>query len=91
MHAAEDDVVLERAAREDRVLISKDTDFGDLLAESGAASPSVILFRRSSGEPEIQFGLLNQCLNGLVEHLQNGCIVIIEPEKVRIRKLPIGE
>ena len=52
LHAAEDSVVLAPAAAEERILVSKDTDFGDLLAESGAKEPSFILFRTASGEPD---------------------------------------
>jgi predicted nuclease of predicted toxin-antitoxin system len=90
MHAAEDEVVLSRAALEKRMLITKDTDFGDLLAGSGSAEPSVILFRRTSGEPDTQFELLRRILPYLEESLRGCCIIVIEPRKVRIRKLPIG-
>ena len=90
MHAAADEIVLSRAALEERILITKDTDFGDLLAESGSSEPSVILFRRTSGEPNVQFELLRKILAGLEESLRECCIVVIEPRRVRIRKLPIG-
>jgi predicted nuclease of predicted toxin-antitoxin system len=45
MSGAVDRVVLERANQEGRVVISADTDFGQLLAESGASGPSVVIFR----------------------------------------------
>ncbi len=47
--AADDEKVLAFAGQDDRTLVSADTDFGGILAQSGAGSPSVILFRREGG------------------------------------------
>ena len=46
MQRATDEAVLETAAAEGRVLVSGDTDFGMLLARSGATEPSFVLFRQ---------------------------------------------
>jgi len=55
LHAAEDEAVLARADAEGRILVTTDTDFGDLLA--GSNGPLIILFRRASGEPDILEGI----------------------------------
>jgi predicted nuclease of predicted toxin-antitoxin system len=89
LHAAEDEAVLARADAEGRILVTTDTDFGDLLA--GSNGPLIILFRRASGEPDIQFELLRRILEGIGDSLNDGCIVVAEPGKARIRTLPIGE
>src|SRR5260370_41824156 len=74
------------------MLVSADTDFGTVLAETGWPGPSLVLFRRTSGIPSIEFGSLSTCLRleEVREALQRGPIVVIEPSRVRIRALPIG-
>ncbi|MCA9891276.1 MAG: DUF5615 family PIN-like protein, partial [Anaerolineae bacterium] len=42
---ASDEVILERARLEDRIIISADTDFGTLLAQMQTNKPSFILLR----------------------------------------------
>ena len=46
-----DERVLAQAADDRRVLLSADTDFGEILARSGSPVPSVILFRRAAASP----------------------------------------
>jgi predicted nuclease of predicted toxin-antitoxin system len=46
-----DEKVLGRAASDGRVLLSADTDFGEILARSQSPIPSVILFRRTDRSP----------------------------------------
>jgi predicted nuclease of predicted toxin-antitoxin system len=87
-----DDVIFARAAAEDRVLVSADTDFSMILAQRQLAKPSVILFRRGTERhPQKQIDLLLANLQPIGEILEAGCIAVFEQKRIRIRRLPIGE
>jgi predicted nuclease of predicted toxin-antitoxin system len=91
LQAADDAVIFDRAAHEDRIIVSADTDFGTLLATRQEHKPSVLLFRRLGGrQPEQQVALLLANLNSLTVALEAGCVVVLEENRVRLRDLPIG-
>jgi predicted nuclease of predicted toxin-antitoxin system len=88
---AADIVIFERAAEDDRIILSADTDFGTLLALRGAAKPSVILFRLEGARtPYHQTALLLANMPSLVEALQRGCVAVLETGRIRVRALPFG-
>lgn len=75
---AEDDVVIfDRAAAEDRVLVSADTDFGTLLA------------LREEIRPESQLAILLKNLETIRVPLEEGGIIVFDQNRIRIRSLPI--
>ncbi len=91
MAAADDDVIFDRAAREGRVIISADTDFGTLLSLRRETAPSVMLLRRGSQRrPEKQVAVLLANLPNLADALEQGCIVVFDENRIRMRSLPIG-
>jgi predicted nuclease of predicted toxin-antitoxin system len=90
MQAASDQQIFDQATQDGRIIVSADTDFGMLLAIRKETAPSVILFRHGSQHrPADQAALLNANLAQLADALETGSIVVIEPERIRIRALPL--
>jgi predicted nuclease of predicted toxin-antitoxin system len=90
MQAASDQEILDHAAQDDRIVVSADTDFGTLLAIRKQSSPSVILFRHGSQHrPADQAALLKTNLPQIAAALDAGSIVVIQPDCIRIRALPL--
>lgn len=88
--SAIDSVVLQAALNDERVLLTLDTDFGTLLAHSGAALPSVVLFRGDvTRRPAGQAQLLLANLDQLEHALAQGALVVIGDGRLRVRALPI--
>ncbi len=90
LQSAPDPAVLAVALEQRRVLVTLDTDFGALLALSGARQPSVILFRGEVTRlPEGQAMLLLANLDQITADLNAGAAVVLGDERVRVRRLPI--
>lgn len=89
MSEAPDDEVLAAAKNAGAVLISSDTDFGELLARSNAAEPSVILLRRQEGRRASEItALILANLAAVAVDLDAGAFVVLDDDRVRIRSLP---
>lgn len=90
LHAVPDDLVFVAAERSKRVIVSADTDFGALLALRKSASPSFILFRKTTGvRPSVIATQLRDFLPRYQQETESGCILTVTTDLVRIRRLPI--
>jgi hypothetical protein len=79
------------AQHERRVIVSGDTDFGTLLALRRERSPSVVLFRHGTQRrPEQQSQILLANLATIEHDLAHASIVVVEPDRMRARALPLN-
>lgn len=88
MQASGDELILARAAEEDRVVITADTDYGMLVALGQLGKPSVVLLRRPRNTDE-RIRLLLLVLPNVETSLTNGAIVTIDRSQVRVPDLPV--
>jgi predicted nuclease of predicted toxin-antitoxin system len=82
--------VMEAAVEASRVVISADTDFGELLAKGHRTLPSVILLRRRH-DPPGQISAILAAMPDIAQTLEGGAVVVITEDRVRIRTLPIEQ
>jgi len=86
---AEDSAILSNAREENRVLLTHDRDFGELIAASGARLPSIIVFRLRDMRPGTVNPYLESIVNQHRELLDQRAIVSVTEGRVRVRLLPI--
>jgi predicted nuclease of predicted toxin-antitoxin system len=86
-----DDEVMALAIADDRILVTTDTDFGTILALTGAAGPSILLLRGIGDSVDERVDALLDVLLRAERVLSEGAVVVIEPDRYRIRYLPIDD
>lgn len=84
-----DPAIVEKARQEERIILTFDLDFGDLLAGSGEALPSVVIFRLRNTTPEFVAARLLEILAERGEYLAAGAIAIVQDTRYRLRRLPM--
>ena len=90
MRTATDLEILDFACADRRIIISADSDFGELLAFSGRQQPSYVRIEKTDGRSlESIVALLVHNLPPLTVELEYGCIVIIDDHRIRVRALPV--
>jgi predicted nuclease of predicted toxin-antitoxin system len=91
MLAASDKEILRRAAGDESIIVTADTDFSMMLALSGAQRPSVVLLRGCNELPQPAIAeLLIANLPVVTDDLAAGAIVSLSPTRLAVRSLPVG-
>ncbi|MBI2145421.1 DUF5615 family PIN-like protein [Candidatus Woesearchaeota archaeon] len=83
MPSASDEEVLAKAEKEDRILISDDKDFGELVVRLRKPSTGVILLRMASVDAKTRTGVVAEIVK---ERDIVGKLVIVKEGRVRIRQ-----
>jgi predicted nuclease of predicted toxin-antitoxin system len=86
----EDSCIVTKARTEGRIVLTFDLDFGEIMALSKTASPSVILFRMRNQTPGAVTPRLLQVIQECGPQLVSGAFVTVEDLGYRLRPLPIG-
>ena len=85
-----DAALLTFAAQTGRGIVSNDSDFGELLARTGAVRPSVLLLRRQrSVRADDLFRVVRRTVMACGADLERGAVVVADGTRLRVRRLPL--
>ncbi|MBI2504765.1 MAG: DUF5615 family PIN-like protein [Candidatus Latescibacteria bacterium] len=82
--------IFQKGGMEDRVIITFDLGFGEIVASS-RQTVSVIVYRLRNARARHQVDRLRAVLGVVTKDLERGAVVVIEETRHRVRRLPIGE
>lgn len=86
---APDEVILERARNERRIVVTADLDYPRLLALAQAEGPGLILFRGGDYSEQEAVERLMRVLEVVPNEELPNSIVVIEKGRIRRRRLPL--
>ena len=87
--SAPDAVLLAWARENGRVVFTNDLDFGAILAATSTRSPSVVQLRGKDVTPQGAGMFLMAALAHYAPELEKGALLSIDPERCRVRMLPV--
>ena len=82
--------IFAKANAEQRVLLTFDLDFGEILAHCAGQIVSVVLFRLHNTRTDHVIDRLATVLRHAGSALATGAIVVVEEARHRVRRLPLG-
>ena len=85
---ASDDDIVSYADVNASIIMTRDLDFGAYVAMSGKNWPSVVQLRARRGIPALHSELVLKAIAETREALEQGALVTIDADRVRVRLLP---
>ncbi len=82
--------IFQRAHLEQRVVLTFDLDFGEIVANCASQVVSVVLFRLHNTRTDHVIKRLESVLDQSSNDLAAGAVVVIEEGRHRVRRLPLG-
>lgn len=89
MAEALDPEIIQHASREDRVIVTLDSDFHALLAAAGSSKPSVIRIRQEGLKGRQVAQLVLKISRQFKQELERGCVITFRAGEIRYRMLPL--
>ncbi len=83
MRGSTDEMVLEKASSEERILVTDDKDFGELIFRLNKPTSGLILLRTATTNPEKRIKIL---LDVIEKQDVEGSFTTIREDRIKIRK-----
>jgi predicted nuclease of predicted toxin-antitoxin system len=87
----QEEQIMALADRDNRILVSAGTDFGELLANASVLAPSVILLRRANKRARSLAAVVLANLEQVAGDLAAGALIVISDTRIRARRLPMKQ
>lgn len=86
---APDSELMAFAIKNDYIVLTHDLDFGAILAVTRGEKPSVIQIRADEISPDVIGHQIIQALRQMSTELQQGALLTIDTDRMRLRLLPL--
>ena len=81
--------VLVYAQKQNKVVITQDLDFSQILALRGYAKPSLINLRFENASPDFVTARIIDVVSSMEKELEEGVVVTVDETSARYKNLPI--
>jgi predicted nuclease of predicted toxin-antitoxin system len=86
---APDSEIMRYASTHDYVVLTHDLDFSAILAATHGEKPSVVQIRAEDVSPEVIGANVITALRQMTDELEQGALVTVDPNRTRLRVLPL--